>query len=71
MAEWALTTLLPSSANPPSLKCQLPAWQYTRHVPFWQFGSKLPTTLHRVGKYTEPKQNGQSGVTSDGPGIGP
>ena len=32
-------------ANPNFQTCQLPPWQYTRHVPFWQAGSELPPTL--------------------------
>ena len=42
IAERALNPVLPPSANAPSHTCQLPARQYTRHVPFWQIGNELP-----------------------------
>ena len=56
--------------QPPIRTYQLPAWQYTRHVPFWQIGSELPPTLgvdrftaspYRYVSFSQPAQPGTIG----------
>ena len=61
--------VLPPSADPPSHTCQLPARQYARHVPFWQIGNELPTTLGvrfyqpNFPRFVQPQRSGPPSPT--------